>query len=163
ATRDAGRELLNHEPDRLDAVLRATLDAASYRVDPWLTAIADRRLRWLAGRDAKFKLGAYGWVDAPKPYTGPPGGASALRPGPTGTGRATRRAARTVAEGARHLWRSAGGRRRACARQRPRRSRGAGDGGGRRPRTAARNARAQDAPLRHGRRDDRAGGHSGCR
>src|SRR5207249_4125675 len=59
ATRDAGRDLLNHEPDRLDALLRATLDAASHRVDPWLTGIADRRLRWLAGRDAKFRLGAY--------------------------------------------------------------------------------------------------------
>ena len=86
ATRDAGRDLLNHEPDRLDALLRATLDAASHRVDPWLTGIADRRLRWLAGRDAKFRLGAYGWVDSPKPYTGPPDGASPLRPGPTDAG-----------------------------------------------------------------------------
>ncbi|MFO1415282.1 MAG: hypothetical protein U1F10_15535 [Burkholderiales bacterium] len=86
ATRDAGAALLGHEPARLDAVLRATLDTASHRVDPWVTGVAERRLRWLAARGAKFRLGAYGWVDAPRPYTGAPDAASPLRPGPTDAG-----------------------------------------------------------------------------
>src|SRR5262249_23277626 len=44
--RDCARALLESEPERLDAVLRATLDTASQRVDPWVIGMADRRLRW---------------------------------------------------------------------------------------------------------------------
>jgi hypothetical protein len=65
------------------AVLSA-LDTASFRVDPWLTGIAERRLQRMIAEGAPFRLGAYGWVDAPAPYAGVPGGA--LAPGPTAAG-----------------------------------------------------------------------------
>jgi hypothetical protein len=49
----------------LERVLRATLDTAAYRLDPWITGRAWRRLRSLPS--PQFELGAYGWVDAPRP------------------------------------------------------------------------------------------------
>jgi hypothetical protein len=69
--------------DYLSAVL-AALDAASFRVDPWLTGVAERRLRRMIDDGAPFRLGAYGWVDAPAPYAGIHGGP--LAPGPTAAG-----------------------------------------------------------------------------
>ncbi|MCA1683520.1 MAG: hypothetical protein LC708_00055, partial [Actinobacteria bacterium] len=60
----------------------AALDAATVRVDPWLTGIADRRLQQLTAQGAPFRLGAYGWVDAPAPFAA----AGALAPGPTAAG-----------------------------------------------------------------------------
>lgn len=69
--------------DYFRAVL-AALDTASFRVDPWLTGVAQRRLRRMIADQAPFRLGAYGWVDAPAPYLGPAGGA--LAPGPTAAG-----------------------------------------------------------------------------
>jgi hypothetical protein len=87
----AARELVAHistdDPtarDRLTAALMATLDAASYRVDPWLTGVADRRLRRLAAAGAPFRLGAYGWVDRPLPAASDP--RPTLAPGPTAAG-----------------------------------------------------------------------------
>ena len=46
----------------------AALDTAAFRVDPWLTGIAERRLQRMIAGGAPFRLGAYGWVDAPAPY-----------------------------------------------------------------------------------------------
>lgn len=62
----------------------AALDTAAFRVDPWLLGIADRRLQEMSASGAAFRLGAYGWVDAPGPYSGLPGGP--LAPGPTKAG-----------------------------------------------------------------------------
>ena len=62
----------------------AALDTAAFRVDPWLTGIAERRLQQMITTGAPFRLGAYGWVDAPAPYAALPGGP--LAPGPTATG-----------------------------------------------------------------------------
>jgi len=62
----------------------AALDTAAFRVDPWLIGIAERRLRRMIAEEAPFRLGAYGWVDAPAPYTGAAGGP--LAPGPTRAG-----------------------------------------------------------------------------
>ena len=49
----------------IDRGLRAALDTATHRLDPWATAIAWRRLQDLAA--APRTLGVYGWVDAPRP------------------------------------------------------------------------------------------------
>lgn len=68
-----------------DALFRATLaalDVASFRVDPWLTGVAERRLQSMVSAGAPFKLGAYGWVDAPAPHSG----RRSLAPGPTEAG-----------------------------------------------------------------------------
>ena len=70
-------------PALFRAVL-AALDTAAFRVDPWLIGIAERRLQRMIASGAPFRLGAYGWVDAPAPYTGAPGGP--LAPGPTAAG-----------------------------------------------------------------------------
>ena len=51
----------------VDRALRAALETATNRLDPWATAIAWRRLQSLA--TAPRTLGAYGWVDAPRPQT----------------------------------------------------------------------------------------------
>ena len=60
------------DQQRLPAVLERTvcgvLDSATYRVDPWLTGSAYRRLQQLEGPRA---IGLYGWVD--QPHTGTPG------------------------------------------------------------------------------------------
>jgi hypothetical protein len=61
----------------LERRLRATVDASSHRIDPWLVAVPQRRLDQL--QDAgpvRRRLGAYGWVDAPAPG----------QPGPTPAG-----------------------------------------------------------------------------
>ncbi len=62
----------------------AALDTSAFRVDPWLTGLAERRLQRLIREGAPFRLGAYGWVDAPAPYAGTPNGP--LAPGPTAAG-----------------------------------------------------------------------------
>ncbi|WP_405065011.1 hypothetical protein OG558_23950 [Kribbella sp. NBC_01510] len=55
----------------LERAFRGALDTASYRIDPWLTGVAWRRLQTLVDTDPEtvFWLGAYGWVDSPKPRT----------------------------------------------------------------------------------------------
>ena len=73
----------DHTESLLRAV-KAALDTASFRVDPWLTGVAFRRLERLADAGAPFRLGAYGWVDAPRPWR--PADTSLLAPGPTAAG-----------------------------------------------------------------------------
>jgi hypothetical protein len=53
----------------IDRGLRAALDTATHRLDPWVTAIAWRRLQDLAA--APRTLGVYAWVDAPRPRSSP--------------------------------------------------------------------------------------------
>jgi hypothetical protein len=62
----------------LERALRATLDTAGHRIDPWATGVAWRRLRQhvTSGR-GRHRLGAYGWLDGP--FLG--------KPGPTEAGR----------------------------------------------------------------------------
>jgi hypothetical protein len=62
----------------------AALDTAAFRCDPWLIGIAERRLQQMIATGAPFRLGAYGWVDAPAPFTAQPNGP--LAPGPTAAG-----------------------------------------------------------------------------
>lgn len=62
----------------LERALRATLDSAAHRIDPWITGFAWQRLRrntdsWRGAH----RLGAYGWLDGP--FEG--------LPGPTDAGR----------------------------------------------------------------------------
>jgi hypothetical protein len=67
--RDAIKLLSSVPPDTLERVFRSTLDTASHRIDPWITGLAWRRLRSLSASNPtpRFSLGAYGWVDAPRP------------------------------------------------------------------------------------------------
>ncbi len=53
----------------IDRGLRAALDTATHRLDPWATGIAWRRLQDLAA--APRTLGVYAWVDAPRPRSSP--------------------------------------------------------------------------------------------
>ena len=62
----------------LDRGLRAALDTATHRLDPWATAIAWRRLQALAA--APRTLGVYSWVDAPMPRTSEAGQQYLLAP-----------------------------------------------------------------------------------
>ena len=55
------------DPVPLERAFRSVLDTASHRIDPWVTGIASRRLWTLAADGARFRVGAYGWVDAPRP------------------------------------------------------------------------------------------------
>jgi hypothetical protein len=51
----------------LDRQMRNLLDSAGTRVDPFITALAWRRLSTLANDETTgYRLGIYGWVDAPK-------------------------------------------------------------------------------------------------
>ena len=65
-------ELPTERHAELERALRATLDTATHRMDPWVTGIAWRRLDQHAqsGR-ARHRLGAYGWLDGP--FRGTPG------------------------------------------------------------------------------------------
>jgi hypothetical protein len=57
--------LAGHRSDDIERALRSVLETATDRIDPWATAIAWRRLQSLAA--APRTLGAYSWVDAPRP------------------------------------------------------------------------------------------------
>lgn len=51
---------------QVERAFRATLDAAMYRIDPWIVGMAARRLEYLRNRpESRFRLGVYGWVDGP--------------------------------------------------------------------------------------------------
>lgn len=51
---------------QIERAMRATLDCATHRIDPWFTGMAARRLDHLASRtDTRFRLGVYGWVEGP--------------------------------------------------------------------------------------------------
>ena len=58
-------ELATQDVADLDRGLRAALETATTRIDPWATAVAWRRLQALAA--APRSLGVYAWVDAPRP------------------------------------------------------------------------------------------------
>jgi hypothetical protein len=62
---DGLKALATKDVADIDRGLRAALETATRRLDPWATAIAWRRLQTLAA--APRTLGAYGWVDAPRP------------------------------------------------------------------------------------------------
>jgi hypothetical protein len=56
----------------LERALRATLDSAAHRIDPWITGLATRRLRATAAAStASYRLGIYGWLDGS--FVGSPG------------------------------------------------------------------------------------------
>ena len=69
AARAAIAALAGYQIADLERSLTATVDTAAYRLDPWLTGIAWRRLQELSS--PVYDLGAYGWVDSPAPATGP--------------------------------------------------------------------------------------------
>ena len=64
----------------LERLLADTIDAASFRLDAWITAQATDRLHSMRTTTATgCHLGAYGWVDAPAvPATAPADGAAAF-------------------------------------------------------------------------------------
>jgi hypothetical protein len=64
---DGLKTLATADVEDIDRGLRAALETATNRLDPWATAIAWRRLQDLAA--APRTLGVYGWVDAPRPRT----------------------------------------------------------------------------------------------
>jgi hypothetical protein len=65
AALEALEVMRGEEPTTLERAFRATLDAASHRIDPWPTGIAWRRLLDLQAQQAPAALGIYGWVDGP--------------------------------------------------------------------------------------------------
>jgi hypothetical protein len=69
------RDLSTEDPRILERTFLATVDTASHRIDPWITAIAWRRLTSPDYTDAPRRLGAYGWVD--RPFKGSRGPTSA--------------------------------------------------------------------------------------
>lgn len=69
-------QVMERPVGELERVFRSVLDTAAYRLDPWITALAWRRLQESVAAGRPFHLGIYGWVDAPSPGT----------PGPTGGG-----------------------------------------------------------------------------
>ncbi|AKF86650.1 hypothetical protein MFUL124B02_30900 [Myxococcus fulvus 124B02] len=71
--REMAARLFSTPVGTLERVLRGTLDSAAFRLDPWVTAYAWRRLKSASAQTHAFHLGVYGWVDAPAPGT----------PGPT--------------------------------------------------------------------------------
>jgi hypothetical protein len=77
--REAVRELAGHDTALLPGgplfpAVAAVVDTSSHRLDPWVTALATRRLRRLDARGVPRRLGAYGWVDHldPSADTTPP-------------------------------------------------------------------------------------------
>ena len=74
--RDAIIRIIKTPVGELDRILRATLDTAAYRIDPFITAYAWRRLQQARADTHTYQLGLYGWVDAPRPGS----------PGPTAGG-----------------------------------------------------------------------------
>jgi hypothetical protein len=67
--------VMNFPPEKLaqwDRAMRATLDTATHRLDPWIVGIAHHRLTdTIAGIRGRHRLGVFGWVDGPFP--GQPG------------------------------------------------------------------------------------------
>jgi hypothetical protein len=57
---------------QLERALRATLDTAGHRLDPWATGVAWRRVRQHSISNRRLlRLGAYGWLEGP--FLGTPG------------------------------------------------------------------------------------------
>jgi hypothetical protein len=59
------RSLAASTDEELEIAFRAVLDTASHRVDPWITALATRRLFAFRGAGTTTAAGIYGWVDGP--------------------------------------------------------------------------------------------------
>jgi hypothetical protein len=79
--RKSGRYLATVNPELIERGLRHTLDAASHRLDSWVTGIARRRLSDHIADKVQHRLGVYGWVDTPRPGTpGPTEGGLILAP-----------------------------------------------------------------------------------
>jgi hypothetical protein len=62
------RQLATMAPEKLDMLLRETIDTASHRLDAWVTSLATRRLDFLRKRRATgVMFGGYGWVEDLRP------------------------------------------------------------------------------------------------
>jgi hypothetical protein len=71
----------------LERLAAGAIDAASYRLDAWVTAMASDRLHTMrASTSLGAHLGAYGWVDAPLPPSTAPTDGIAPFPDPTSEG-----------------------------------------------------------------------------
>ncbi|WP_405523536.1 hypothetical protein OG426_09855 [Streptomyces canus] len=68
----------------LDRMVRASVDTANHRIDPWFVAVAQRRLDTLhQDPQTRYRLGAYGWVDNLLPGNpGPTAGGLVQAPSP---------------------------------------------------------------------------------
>ena len=67
-------DYLSKRPAReLDRAVRGTLDCYSYRLDPWISSLANRRLQTFRDRPQSkgVHVGGYGWVENLKPDTRP--------------------------------------------------------------------------------------------
>lgn len=65
--RKAMKRLSTRERDEVEWALRNLLDTGSHRVDPFLIGVAWRRYLARVDSGSKPRIGAYGWVDAPRP------------------------------------------------------------------------------------------------
>lgn len=64
--------------NQLERALRATLDSAAHRIDPWITGFAWQRLQQHSSSPRHaHRMGVYGWVDGP--FLGTPGPTDAGR------------------------------------------------------------------------------------
>ena len=79
--RAAVRSLQGLQTPDLERAMGETLDAASHRLDAWITSFAQKRLNWLRAQAGDgVQLGGYGWVENVRrsltrgaPVTPPPG------------------------------------------------------------------------------------------
>ena len=66
--RQALQQLKDLPAQRLDRLLRATLDLSSHRLDPWITSFATKRLKNMRRvRPAGAYIGGYGWLQNLRP------------------------------------------------------------------------------------------------
>lgn len=92
-TRQALKHLATLSDDRLRLLTAATLDAATDRLDAWITSLATRRLAELrASAPSGVRVGGYGWVEnlrpdaTPSALATPPGDAESLIMAPGDSG-----------------------------------------------------------------------------
>ena len=65
-------EIPDKERTDLERALRATLDTAAHRIDPWITGLAWSRLERSSNSQRRVhRMGLYGWLDGP--FVGKPG------------------------------------------------------------------------------------------
>jgi hypothetical protein len=63
--------LASQPADALELLLKGTLDLGSYRLDAWITSLANKRLSALAQTSQGIRVGAYGWVENLRPAAAP--------------------------------------------------------------------------------------------
>lgn len=63
--------LASRPADALELLLKGTLDLGSYRLDAWITSLANKRLTALAQTSQGIRVGAYGWVENLRPAAAP--------------------------------------------------------------------------------------------